>query len=84
MTAPRSAALEIGTETQWGRVVAVGITGGERYYWIVKSNCVAMVPADVVESASETIVQKFKCGCRMTEHNAVPCDEHSGEDDPDD
>ena len=43
--------LEIGTETQWGRVTASGWTGGERYYWLVdKHGCVAMMPAVIVEA----------------------------------
>lgn len=42
--------LRLGTETQWGAIGAVGLTGGERYYWMVdKHGSVAMMPACVVE-----------------------------------
>ena len=42
--------LNLGTKTKWGKITAVGITGGERYYWMVdKHGCVAMMPASVVE-----------------------------------
>lgn len=42
--------LNIGIKTEWGKITAVGITGGERYYWMVdKHGCVAMMPASVVE-----------------------------------
>ena len=42
--------LPIGTKTQWGKIEAIGITGGERYYWMVdKYGCVAMIPAFMVE-----------------------------------
>jgi hypothetical protein len=42
--------LNIGIKTKWGKITAVGITGGERYYWMVdKHGCVAMMPASVVE-----------------------------------
>lgn len=34
----------------WGRVVAVGTTGGERYYWLSgKSGIVSMIPAAMLE-----------------------------------
>lgn len=44
------ALLPLGTMTKWGRVGAVGLTRGERYYWLVSENgTVSMMPADVVE-----------------------------------
>ena len=50
-----SAPLPIGTRTQWGPVSAVGITGGERYYWMLSpGGVVAMMPADVVEPSVRT------------------------------
>lgn len=34
----------------WGRIAAIGVTGGERYYWFVdKDGCVSMIPAFMVE-----------------------------------
>lgn len=41
--------LTIGTDTKWGRISAIGILGGERYYFMVKNSCVAMMPACAVE-----------------------------------
>lgn len=43
--------LALGTQTQWGKIAAVSITGGERYYFMVsgRGRNVAMLPADVVE-----------------------------------
>ena len=42
--------LTLGTKTQWGEIGAVGLTGGERYYWMTdKHGCVSMMPATVVE-----------------------------------
>jgi len=32
----------------WGKVAAVGWTGGERYYWFIKDNSVSMIPWTVV------------------------------------
>lgn len=44
--------VPFGTKTVWGKVQAVGITGGERYYWVVaQDGSVAMMPAFVVEKA---------------------------------
>lgn len=36
----------------WGRVAAVGMIGGERYYWLVdlRTKAVSMMPADTVEA----------------------------------
>lgn len=42
--------LSLGSKTkEWGRVVMIGFTGGERYYWFVKGNIVSMIPAFMVE-----------------------------------
>ena len=44
--------LRLGKKTPWGRISAVGLTGGERYYWMIARNgVVSMMPADVVEAA---------------------------------
>ena len=44
--------IRLGTETPWGVVSAVLLTGGERFYMMVKpGNAVASIPADVVEAA---------------------------------
>lgn len=44
--------IEIGTVVKpWGTVMAVGIHGGERYYWLSnKYGVISMMPADVVET----------------------------------
>ncbi len=45
--------LPLGTDTEWGKIQAVGLTGGERYYWIVdKDGDVSMLPFFVVEHES--------------------------------
>ncbi len=41
--------LPIGTKTKWGKIEAIGWTGGERYYWMIGANGVAMMPAFIVE-----------------------------------
>lgn len=42
--------LLIGSQTQWGRISAVGLVGSERYYWMTdEDGGVAMMPADTVE-----------------------------------
>lgn len=43
--------LDIGSEVKpYGKVAAVGVTGGERYYWLIDRNdCVSMVPAATIE-----------------------------------
>ena len=47
--------LPIGKKTRWGKIAAVGTTGGERYYWMTdkgnktKCDCVSMIPAVDVE-----------------------------------
>lgn len=44
--------LPLGTVVKpWGRIDMIGITGGERYYWLVDGNIVSMIPATMVESA---------------------------------
>ena len=46
--------LPLGTETRWGKIAAVGIIGGERYYWmVVDQYLVTMFPADVVEGEAK-------------------------------
>ena len=48
------AALALGTRTRWGRVAAVGMINGERYYWFAsrqgRTETVAMLPAATVEN----------------------------------
>lgn len=40
----------------YGKVAAVGTTGGERYYWFVdKWHCVSMIPANCVEPQPEKV-----------------------------
>ena len=34
---------------QWWTVDMIGITGGERYYWLTRDNEVAMIPAFMIE-----------------------------------
>ena len=42
--------LRIGTRTRWGEIASVGITRGERYYWMVsKHGTVSMMPVGIVE-----------------------------------
>ena len=42
--------LPIGTWTRWGKIVAYGITGAERYYWMSKDRGdISMIPAALVE-----------------------------------
>ena len=44
--------LPLGTETPFGKVQAVGITGGERYYWLIaQDGSVSMMPAFIIEKA---------------------------------
>jgi len=54
---PRPKIIPLGTVVKpWGKIVAVGITGGERYYWFVEvdaPNCVAMIPGFMVEQEFE-------------------------------
>ena len=47
---PNNPPLLIGTPTQWGKVCAVLLTGGERYYHLIDADgVVSMMPAHVVE-----------------------------------
>ena len=54
MTGPetlRTPPLAMGTDTRLGKVQAVLLTGGERYYMLLdEDNGVALMPADVVEA----------------------------------
>jgi hypothetical protein len=49
--------LPLGTKTKWGKIGMIGITGGERYYWMTSWDgpvaSVAMIPAFIVESEHE-------------------------------
>lgn len=46
--------LPLGTITSWGAVAAVGMVGGERYYWMRRGlDDVAMMPASVVEDSGK-------------------------------
>lgn len=44
-----SEALLLGTQTQWGKIVAITTQGGERYYMMQQGNLTSLMPADVVE-----------------------------------
>jgi hypothetical protein len=49
-TAPQP--LPLGMKTRWGIIGAVGMIGGERYYWLHKqwkTPVVAMIPASTLE-----------------------------------
>jgi hypothetical protein len=51
-TAPQP--LPLGMKTRWGIIGAVGMIGGERYYWLHKqwkTPVVAMIPASTLEPA---------------------------------
>lgn len=42
--------VKLGSKTPYGKVVAVGLIGGERYYWMIgRGQGVSMMPADVIE-----------------------------------
>jgi hypothetical protein len=42
--------IPLEAKTRWGRVVAIGFIGGERYYWMISRwGTVSMMPAFVVE-----------------------------------
>jgi hypothetical protein len=45
--------LDLGTETKWGKVAALHFSRGERSYFMVKGEDVALIPADVVEADDE-------------------------------
>lgn len=67
VSAERGSPLDLGTDTPWGKVAAVGSLKGERYYWLDKGDqarapdgrkvpgtgTVSMMPAEVVERAVE-------------------------------
>ena len=54
--------LGIGEETKWGKVIMIGRTLGERYYWMEdKDGGIAMMPADVVEKRSGAILSLQQC-----------------------
>jgi hypothetical protein len=44
--------IPLGTKTRWGKVVAIAALNGERYYFLTSGESVAMLPADLVESAA--------------------------------
>lgn len=45
--------IKLGTIVKpWGKVKAVGVIEGERYYWLTLGNLVSMIPANVVEGAT--------------------------------
>ena len=51
--------LALGTQTQWGKVEAIGILCGERYYWMIdKHKCVSMIPASMVDGVITSIERK--------------------------
>lgn len=50
--------LSLGTRIKYGPGAAwtigmVGLTGGERYYWLHRGNEVAMVPAFILETKAQ-------------------------------
>lgn len=54
MTIPATPPLPLDTVTEWGRIGMVGVTGGERYYWMVDDDgTVSMVPWFMVERPSD-------------------------------
>lgn len=49
-----SALAEIGAWTRWGKIVAIGTTGGERYYWMSKGRGdISMIPAGLVAARED-------------------------------
>ena len=55
MTDDTRAPLALGTVVKpYGKVAAVGIIDGERYYWIVGQGVSAMMPASEIESTVST------------------------------
>lgn len=47
--------LALGTKVpNHGKIDMVGITGGERYYWLSKKGVVSMLPASVIEPMIST------------------------------
>lgn len=54
MPLPSNPPLPLGTKTVWGKISMIGITGGERYYWMVdKDRTVSMMPASIVEKTND-------------------------------
>jgi hypothetical protein len=51
MLVPKTKPLPLGAVIKpYGKIAAVGLTGGERYYWLIgKHGDVVMMPADVIE-----------------------------------
>ncbi len=45
----KKAPLLIGTKTKFGKVAAVLITGGERYYMCIKKGVVSLMPEIAIE-----------------------------------
>jgi hypothetical protein len=46
--------IPIGTRIDpWGEIVAIGLTGGERYYWLDDGDSVAMIPAAIIEQVDK-------------------------------
>lgn len=42
--------IPLGTVVKpWGRIDAIGILSGERYYWLTKRGAVSMLPAILIE-----------------------------------
>lgn len=43
--------LPLGTETEWGTIEMIGVSGGERYYRMIDADdVVSMIPAFMVEA----------------------------------
>ena len=54
----------------WGKITAVGVVGGERYYWLEdRRGSVSMIPADVVERKRP----RHPCGCYADEPMPERC-----------
>jgi hypothetical protein len=49
---PLGSLIEYGPGPKW-TVGMVGVTGGERYYWLRRGNDVAMVPADALKQKEQ-------------------------------
>ncbi len=55
MNATHAPIVPLGTVVKpWGKVSAVGFTGGERYYWLIDEHgTVSMMPASLIEPTAE-------------------------------
>lgn len=42
--------LKLGTMTKWGKIAAIGMVEGERYYWMVGKGGISMIPAATAEA----------------------------------